>query len=198
MRVSDAGARAEERRGVEGARRFREALRRAGERPAVPRDGARLDEAALAIPARRSAADRKDAVLGERRERFREDEAGRPSALPAVNLPRASEAAQAEFRALVRSLPLSIDVARIRAGEPLAFSLGRSLDVEIRPALAGVEILLRPEPRLARAAAAEVPGLVAALRARGVSVARVEVRVRGAVPARGPNPGRVDGAPPLR
>ncbi len=85
----------------------------------------------------------------------------------------------------MRTLPPAIDASRVRAGEPLALSFGRSMDVEVRAGPAGVEILIRPAPPLARAAAAELPGIVAALRRRGLEVARAEVRTRRGDPGSG-------------
>jgi hypothetical protein len=84
-----------------------------------------------------------------------------------------------ELAALVRKLPAAIEAARVREGAPLALSFGRSLEVDLRAGAAGIEVVLRPEPRLARAADAEVPRIVAALRARGIAVSRAEVRPRG-------------------
>jgi hypothetical protein len=79
--------------------------------------------------------------------------------------------------ALARALPVAI-AAAAREGAPLALSFGRSLEVELRTSPGGVELVLRPEPRLERAAQAELPRLVDALRARGVGVARAEIRPR--------------------
>jgi hypothetical protein len=83
-----------------------------------------------------------------------------------------------ELAALVRALPAAIDAARVRDGSPLALSFGRSLEVDLRSGAAGIEVVLRPDPRLARAADAELPRIVAALRARGIAVGRAEVRPR--------------------
>lgn len=172
-RRADAGARAE---------RFADALRkasRAGARGVAP--GA--EPAPQAPVARRRAADGKDAVLSERRETFREEERTVASPRPGVAATAAPEptpAALPELRALVRALPVAVDASRLRDGAPLAISFGRSLDVELRPSPAGLELVLRPEARLARACQAELPGVVAALAARGLAVARAEVRARGA------------------
>ena len=83
----------------------------------------------------------------------------------------------AELAALARALPPAIAAARTADG-PLALSFGRSLDVELRSTGAGVELLLRPDATLARAAEAELPRMIAALKVRGVAVARAEVRPR--------------------
>jgi hypothetical protein len=84
-----------------------------------------------------------------------------------------------ELAALVRALPSAVVAAGSPNGAPLALSFGRSLEVELRSGASGIELLLRPDPRLLRAAEAELPRLLAALRVRGVAVARAEVRARG-------------------
>ncbi len=125
----------------------------------------------------------KDAELRDRREVSSGAERGASDAAPALPGPdvrREHDAASVpELRAAVGALPVAVQAAHLRDGGPLALSLGRSLDVEIRAGAAGLEVSLRPEPRLARAAAAELPALAAALRARGIAVARVEVCARG-------------------
>ena len=103
--------------------------------------------------------------------------AGAPAAEPgrtdrALDLPPV-----AELAAVARALPPAVAAARVADG-PLALSFGRSLDVELRATPEGIELLLRPEASLARAAEAELPRVVAALRVRGVAVARAEVRPR--------------------
>jgi hypothetical protein len=84
-----------------------------------------------------------------------------------------------ELAAAVRALPAAVEAVRAREGGLLALSFGRSLEVELRSGRDGVELVLRPEPRLGRAAAEELPRIVAALRARGITVARAEVRSQG-------------------
>ena len=84
----------------------------------------------------------------------------------------------AELAALARALPVTVHASRLDAGASLAVSLGASLDVELRSGGAGVELVLRPEPRLLRAAEAELPRVLAALRVRGVEIGRAEVRPR--------------------
>lgn len=79
------------------------------------------------------------------------------------------------LRAAVRALPPVIEAARLRDGARLALTLGGALAVDLRGGAAGVEVTLRPEAALGQAAAAELPALVAALRARGVRVARAEL-----------------------
>jgi hypothetical protein len=118
----------------------------------------------------------RDARHGTPCDEERSVSASAPASAPA----RPPEPASApELRAAVRSLPVAIQAARLRSGEPLALSFGRSLDVEIRAGATGIEIALRPDPRLSRAAEAELRALVATLRARGIAVARAEVRARG-------------------
>jgi hypothetical protein len=84
-----------------------------------------------------------------------------------------------ELAAVARAVPVAI-AARggLADGAPLALSFGRSLDVELRAGPAGIELTLLPDARLSRAAEAELPRVVAALRQRGVAVARAEVRPR--------------------
>jgi hypothetical protein len=191
MRVSAReGAEAPASREAKPSRRFGEALRRAAGSPRAGASRAGLERAEPAaaaaadarVPARRRAtADRDDGALRERREVFGEEVRLAPTA---VAVPPAAGAAEAvvtpELRTLVRTLPLAIQTFGVREGAPLALSFGRSLDVELRPAPRGVELVLRPEPRLARASEAELHGIVAALRARGIAVSRAEVRVRPA------------------
>jgi hypothetical protein len=81
------------------------------------------------------------------------------------------------LRELVRALVPAIDAARVREGQALELSFGVGLRVDLRVGRDGVELTLRPDARLARAAAAEVPGLVRALSARGIRVAGARVEV---------------------
>jgi hypothetical protein len=99
----------------------------------------------------------------------------RGAGLPEPGRERGGDPAPApELAAVARAAPPLV-AARGPGGAPLALSFGPSLSVELREAPAGVAVLLRPGPGLARAAEAELPRLVAALRVRGVSVARAEV-----------------------
>jgi len=189
-------------RKAEPGRPFGEALARA-------RGGAERTVASRGVPAaakdaatRRSSADRGAAVLRERRTAFRDDQRTAADACAPQGaigaLPRAAAGeteAPASLRAAIRTLPAAIQAAHVREGAPLELALGRALSVELRSGRGGVEVVLRPEARLARDAAAELPGLVRALRARGVAVARAEVHSRGAPAAVGPQVGgeaRVD------
>jgi hypothetical protein len=80
------------------------------------------------------------------------------------------------LRAAVRAVPAAALALRAQGGGALRLDLGRALSVELRAVPSGVEVVLRPDAALSRAAAAGLPGLVSALRARGVAVARAEVR----------------------
>ena len=64
------------------------------------------------------------------------------------------------------------------AAPSVTLQLGRSLDVRIDQARAGVEVTIRAAHGLSPLAEAELPLLVAALRARGVRVARAGVLAR--------------------
>jgi hypothetical protein len=88
----------------------------------------------------------------------------------------AAEAPVAALRGAVRALPASIEAARLQDGASLSLSCGSALGVDLRSGLHGLELTLRPSAALGQAAATELPGLVAALRARGLRVARAEVR----------------------
>ncbi len=65
----------------------------------------------------------------------------------------------------------------------LALSFGTALTVDLRAGAQGLELTLHPARALERAARAELPGLVEALRARGLRVARADIRSRVAGPA---------------
>jgi hypothetical protein len=206
VKVGDAGAaKPDERARPAPARRFGEALRtatrtaRPGLAGAAPAGEELPSAAARTVATRRAAADRSDDALRGRREAFREEARLAPpppstTAQAEAQVRAADPLSTPELRALVRTLPLAIQTFGVREGAPLALSFGRSLDVEIRTpprGAKGVELVLRPEARLARAAESELRGVVAALAAKGIAVARAEVRARGAPPgdARGP---RVD------
>jgi hypothetical protein len=185
MKVNEGGDRVREAPSGAGSRRFGDALRRVREGEA--RGVAAREMGSRAASSRRVAGDAKDAGLSARRGGFRDEEralaAGPPAPPPVSGQPAALAPAgsvvTAELRSVLRALPAAIDASRVREGAPLSLSLGRALDVDLRAAQAGVEVVLRPEPRLARAAEAELPALVASLRSRGIAVARAEVRARG-------------------
>jgi hypothetical protein len=134
----------------------------------------------VALGTRRARAYRASGVLRERREVFGEAERQAPA--PNSSMTQLQPAAPArveaasELRAIVRTLPVAIEAARVREGAPLSLSLGRALSVDLRRGAGGLEIVLRPDATLQRAAAAELPGLIESLRARGITVVRAEVR----------------------
>jgi hypothetical protein len=192
MRVSEIGGRTRRDRARGAALRFDEAIRRAA-RDATSARG-RIEATGREATARGSGAD-PDAVLPDRRGSFSEEQRVAP-APPAPRPPEltAAAAAPAELRALLRTLPLAVDARGLRDGAPLTLSFGRSLGVELRSGAGGVEVVLRADARLARACERALPALLAALRRRGVPVARAAVRSRAASAA---DP-RVDAARPLR
>jgi hypothetical protein len=167
-----------------GAQRFDEALRKARRgAPAPGRPGAGAtaspasDLPARALGTRRATSERASGVLRERREIFGDAERqAQPPALPMTPQPAARAEGASELRAIVRTLPVAIEAARVREGEPLSLALGRALSVDLRRGATGLEIVLRPDAALQRAAAAELPVLLESLRARGIAVARAEVR----------------------
>ena len=170
MRVGEAPARAEPRETTAG--RFSDALSRAESRAAEKR-AHKGPEAVRRTPEPRPglldgpAAEGRATVLAERAAPPRDDLAPTP-----------------ELAAVARAVPVAISSGRLADGAPLSLSFGRSLDVELRAGSEGVELRLVPEARLARAAEAELPRIVHALRARGVAVARAEVRPRAGGRAR--------------
>jgi hypothetical protein len=179
-----------------GASRFREALRGARHDPGrrVPRPTAGRAAGDTPVPTlgkRRATADRLTGVLRERRDVFGDAERqAQPAAPPRPASPPATSRVDSapELRALVRTLPVVIEAARVREGAPLSLALGRALSVDLRRGADGLEVVLRPDAALGRAADAELPALIAALRERGIAVARAEVRAQpnGNPPARRP------------
>lgn len=180
-------------------RRFDDSLRAA--RRAAGQAAASSSENASAAVGRRKLADREAGILGPRhrpshgedrtesaRGRSQPPEPTHPMP-PAQTAPTAPppEIATPELRALVRTLPVTVDAARVREGAPLALELGNALSVELRRRPDGLELLLRPDASLTRATTAELPAVVRALSARGLAVVRAEVRARGDAgsPARG-------------
>jgi len=200
MRVTDGRAKPREAADAGRTKRFGEALRTASRaastsRPAAGGGGAALP--ARVVSSRRAFAGRADDALRDRRDGFREEARATAPQPPSPGASAPEPITAPELHALVRTLPLAIRTFGLRDGAPLELSFGRSLDVEIRAAPRGVELLLRPEPRLARAAEAELRSVVAALGAKGIAVARAEVRARGSGAATGRGP-RVDLPPGVR
>jgi hypothetical protein len=182
-------------------RRFDDTLRaarRAAGRDAGP-TAAERDVPSTPL-ARRTLADAKAQDLAGRRDRSRADDGLEPprtapgAAMPPPPPRLDPAAAPSDLRALVRTLPVSVEAARVREGAPLALELGAALSVEVRQVRGGLELVLRPDAAVSRAAAAELPAVVRALRARGLAVARAEVRARPQGGPRAPGP-RVDGPP---
>ncbi|WP_242360437.1 MULTISPECIES: hypothetical protein [Anaeromyxobacter] len=176
------------------AQRFDEVLRNARRGVRAPHRSpavAGVDERAGAprsLRARRASADHAGSVLRERRaDAFEAERLTRPPPAPVAQLQPARIEGVADLRAIVRTLPAAIEAARVREGEPLSLSLGRALSVDLRRGAGGLELVLRPDAVLQRAAAAELPGLLETLRARGIVVARAEVRAQ---PHAGPPAGR--------
>jgi hypothetical protein len=163
------------------ARRFEDALRGAAE----ARSGGSGSRApawpAASGPARarRVSPPNAERPAGEDR-RGRAPDVACPGAPPPLAPQAALAALQAppELRALVRALPIAVETFGVARGAPLALSFGRALEVELRSVAGGIELVLRADSRLARACAAGMPGLVAALERRGISVVRAEVRGR--------------------
>lgn len=84
----------------------------------------------------------------------------------------------AELLAYVRAAPPVIAAALRPGGAELALTFGSALSLDVRSGAQGLELTLRPASGLERTTRAELPGLVDALRARGLRVARAEVRPR--------------------
>lgn len=168
MRV-EAGARSP---AVDGARpaQFADALSRAG---GAGREARRVEETG-AGPGRRDGP-RRPAPPGDATAAVAAGGELRAPGAAARSLPD-DVAPVPELAALARCLPPTIGALGGPGGPPLALSFGRSLSVELHATGAGVDVVLRPEPGLVRAAELELPRLVAALRVRGVAVSRAEVR----------------------
>jgi hypothetical protein len=111
-----------------------------------------------------------------------------------------AEPALPELREAARAIPPAIWAGRLQGGAAVELTFGRELSVELRQGAAGIEIAVRTDAALARAARVDLPALVRSLRARGVDVVRAEVRGGAPVAARATD-GRgraVDARPPLR
>jgi hypothetical protein len=86
------------------------------------------------------------------------------------------EPALPELREAARAIPPAIWAGRLEGVPSVELAFGRDLSVELRQGSAGIELAVRTGPPLARAARVDLPALVQSLRARGVIVARAEVR----------------------
>ncbi len=144
--------------------------------------------AAATLARRRRGAEEGEVHLGERRE---EAEPARPGALvagPAPTMQPAQDVRPLDAPGRAALLPpsalerLAVEAGRAADRASLDMRFGANLDVRLTRSLEGVDLVLRPGAGLRAAAEAELPGLVAALQARGVSVARAEVRTEGAKP----------------
>jgi hypothetical protein len=91
-------------------------------------------------------------------------------------------------------VPAAIWAGRLRDAPVVELAFGRALSIELRQVGAGVEVAVRADASLSRAARADLPALVRALQARGVAVVRAQVRT----PSAGSGSGAVDARPPLR
>ncbi len=171
------------------ASRFGVALARA--RAALPRRAGTMGGPALALQAaapatlarRRRVSAQTGAALRDRRDVA---EPGRDAASPRLDLQPAPATGVRPPEIPPAILPPraleQVALAAQRLGDRPAVELtfGRDLQVRLLRGERGVEVVLTPAMGLRRAADAELPGLVAALRAGGVSVTRAEVRVAGA------------------
>jgi hypothetical protein len=202
VRVTHAPASSAERRRIEERRSFDAALARArsdregrgtrrAEGPVVPR---RKEPSARSSPAGPGGA---------------RPQGGSPSsALGAPPLSSGSRTpvqhgaapALPELREAARAVPTAIWAGRLQGAAVVELAFGRELSVELRQGAGGIEIAVRTDAALARAARADLPALVQALRARGVEVARAEVLggERRAISAQADGRRAVDARPPLR
>jgi hypothetical protein len=135
--------------------------------------------------------------------RFAPEPAARPA--PATEgLPGGGPGAAGESRSRAAGTPLLARAIErlaiavdLRGGPALTVRLGASLEVTLTQRPSGVEVRLAAARGLSPAAEAELPLLVAALRARGVRVVRADVR-RIAAGARRPAGEDVDRGEALR
>lgn len=167
-----------------------------GESAPLPQSGLVSSAASmLTLTRRRSGADEAQRKLSERREDAEPCAArpheGRTQLISADLCPRgASPAAPLVTASAVERLAMEIGKM---SGRPFVeMSFGRDLHVRITRSPRGVEVLLQAGGETRGAALAELPGFVAALRARGVAVASARVlgepaasRPRALTPRRG-------------
>lgn len=105
------------------------------------------------------------------------DEALERTAAPAASAgQRPLTPALPEVREAARAVPPIVWSGRLAREQAVELSFGRDLSVELRQAPGGVELAIRASPALVRAAAVDLPALVAALREHGVNVVRAGVR----------------------
>lgn len=108
----------------------------------------------------------------------RAGEAALDALLSEVIAPGPPERAGATAPLLARAVERVALVVQAGGSPSVTIALGRSLDVRIEQARAGVEVTIGATRGLSLLAEAELPLLVAALRARGVRVARAGVLAR--------------------
>lgn len=102
--------------------------------------------------------------------------AGAPGPAPAAG---PSEAGRVALASAVRAVVPAVEAFRLGGREALALDLGAALGIELARVPGGVALVLSAAPGLAPAARSELPHLLRSLAARGVTVARAEVRERG-------------------
>jgi hypothetical protein len=110
---------------------------------------------------------------------------GAPQAAARAEAPRA-----ADLAAAVAGLVVAVERRERALGPELRLDLGGRLSVWLARGDKGIEVVFAGEAGMARLARAELPGVLARLRQRGIAVARAEVRV--APPAR-PSGGAAEG-----
>jgi hypothetical protein len=136
--------------------------------------------AAVRLTRRRRGADDSQQALGERRIEAAGDGRGPASSGPGA-APEAREASVAEAGRAGLWPPGALELlaCEARRGDrpSLQLALGREVRVTLVRAARGIEVALEARAGRRTAAEAELPALVAALRERGVVVARAEVRV---------------------
>jgi hypothetical protein len=149
---------------------------------------------AMALALRRGAAD-----VGARTLRDRRDEAeeGRPTATgrAAPDAPRPVAGAAPDPLLAAAALDrVTIEARRLGDRPSVELRLGHEVAVQLTRAARGVEVIVHVAAARRRDAEAELPALVAALRARGVSLASAEVRTLAA-PSAGRGPALTPRAP---
>ena len=172
------------RRGAFGAALVLAGARGRGE--LAPDMGPAVAPAPLTLVRRRSDADEAQRKLAARREEAKPGKGGTAGPLEARARPACGDPGRSEAPTAGTLVPasaverLALEVSRTAGRPAVEMSFGRDLHVRITRSARGVELLLAPRAELRSAAVAELPGLVAALRARGVRVEKAEVRPSGA------------------
>jgi hypothetical protein len=181
MRLTGAGERDAGTAGIDARRgNFEAALRRVAERGVARR--AAGSQCASELQAKREGvapgARRWTDGLGAARGSLGEPAGGTP-ATPAPRreqAPAVASVAPSTLAAAVRAVPPVVEAFQ-RAGMPaVSLDFGGGLSIELRRGAGGVELVLAAPAALSGAARAELSGLRTALAARGVTLARAEVR----------------------